>query len=164
MLGLVATFFVFAPLAALAGGGFANGLARHVQQAQRASERQVTATTMQPAVGASASYGQAFIPVKARWTAPDGKPATGWIPATLGTPAGTREHLWTGLNGQVTAPPLLASQVTDLTRIGAGASIAAAFGVLVLVRTVARHELNRRRFAAWDADWLATNPQSSWRK
>jgi hypothetical protein len=162
--GLLAVFLVGAPFAALAGGGFANGMARHVQQGQRADERQVTATTTEAASAPTTSYGQAYVPVKARWKAPDGQVVTGYIPVVVGVSAGTSQQLWTTLSGRITAPPLLDSQVSDLTTIGEGASIAVLLLVLVAARTVARLELNRRRFAAWDADWLIASPHSSRRR
>jgi hypothetical protein len=164
MAGLLAVFLLGAPFAVLAGGGFANGLARHVQQEQRAGERQVTATTTQTAVAPTTSYGQAYVPVKARWTAPNGKVVTGYIPVVLGVAAGARQQLWTTLGGRITAPPLLNSQVSDLTTIGRGASVAALLLVLVAGRAVARFELNRRRFAAWDAEWLAVGAHGSRRR
>ena len=164
MAGLLAIFLLGAPFAVVAGGGFANGFARHVQQEQRGTERQVMATTTQPAIASSTSYGQAYVPVKARWTAPDGKDMTGYIPALIGASAGAKEPLWTTLGGRITAPPLLNSQVADLTTIGQGGSIAALLLALVAARTVARYELNRRRFAAWDADWQAITADSSRRR
>jgi hypothetical protein len=164
MAGLLAVFLVGAPFAALAGGGFANGLARHVQQQQRATEREVTATTTQPAVAPTTSYGQAYVPVQAQWRAPNGKTVTGYIPVVLGVSAGARQQLWTTLGGRIAAPPLLNSQVTDLTTIGQGASAAVLLLVLVAGRAAARLELNRRRFAAWDADWLAVSAHSSRRR
>jgi hypothetical protein len=162
--GLVATFLVGAPFAVLAGGGFANGLARHVQQEQRDAERQVTATTTEAAVAPTTSYGQAYVPVKARWKAPNGKEVTGYIPVVLGASAGAKARLWTTPAGRITAPPLLNSQVADLTTIGEGGSVAALLLVLLAARAVARYELNRRRFAAWDADWQATSAHSSRRR
>jgi hypothetical protein len=162
--GLLAVFLVGAPFAVLAGGGFANGLARHVQQEQWSTERQVTATTTEPAVAPTTSYGQAYVPVKARWKAPDGKSVTGYIPVVLGVSAGARQQLWTTLGGRITAPPLMDSQVADLTTIGRAASVAALLLVLAGARAVARHELNRRRFAEWDADWQAADAHRSRRR
>ncbi|HUN35876.1 MAG TPA: hypothetical protein VMU95_28085 [Trebonia sp.] len=164
MAGLLAVFLVGAPFAVLAGGGFANGLARHVQQEQRATEREVTATTTQPAVAPTTSYGQAYVPVKAQWKAPNGKTVTGYIPVILGVSAGTKQQLWTTLGGRIAAPPLRGSQVSDLTTIGRGAAVAALLVALAGGRAAARFELNRRRFAAWDADWLAANAHSSRRR
>jgi len=164
MAGLLAVFLVGAPFAALAGGGFANGLARHVQQQQRATEREETATTTQPAVAPTTGYGQAYVPVKAQWKAPSGKIMTGYIPVALGLAAGAKQQLWTTLSGRIAAPPLLNSQVNDLTTIGRGASVAVLLLVLTAGRAAARLELNRRRFAAWEADWLIAEAHISRRR
>ncbi|HUN34202.1 MAG TPA: hypothetical protein VMU95_19545 [Trebonia sp.] len=164
MAGLIAVFLIGAPFAALAGGSFSNALARHLQQEQRATEREVTATTTEPAVAPTTSYGQAYVPVRAQWTAPDGKTVSGYIPVVLGVAAGAKQQLWTSLGGRITAPPLLNSQVNDLTTIGRAASVAVLLLVLAGGRAAARLELNRRRFAAWDADWLVAEAHISRRR
>jgi hypothetical protein len=161
---LLALFLLGTPFAALAGGGFANGLARHAQQRQRDAERQVMATTTETAIAPSTSYGQAYVPVMARWKAPDGKDMTGDIPVVLGSSAGAKEPLWTTVSGRITAPPLLNTQVADLTTIGEGGAVAALLLVLLAARIGAKYELNRRRFAAWDASWRAVEAQSSRRR
>jgi hypothetical protein len=161
---LLAIFLLGAPVAVLAGGGVANGLARHAQQRQRGAEHQVMATTTQPAIAPATNYGQAYVPVMARWRAPDGKDMTGYVPVVLGASAGVREPLWTTFSGRIMAPPLLNSQVADLTRIGEAGSVAALVLVLVAARFAARLELNRRRFAAWDTAWLVADAQASRRR
>jgi hypothetical protein len=164
MAGLLAGFLAGAPCAALAGGDLAQGLARHVQQTQLATERQVVATTTQAAPASVTSYGQVYASVKARWTAPDGTAVTGKVPVTLDTPAGTRQRLWVTFRGQVATPPLLDSQIGGLTALGQGTGVIAVIAALLLARMAARHELDRRRFAAWDADWQATDPRGSQRQ
>ncbi len=163
MAGLLAAFLTGAPFAAMVGGAVTNGSARQAQQSQLSAERKVTATTTQGAQ-APTTYGQAYVSVRARWTAPDGKSTTGQIPVVLGTPAGTQEQLWTTFSGQIASPPLLGSQIADLTMLGRGASVVALLLVLAAARALARHELDRRRLAAWGADWQAVDSYGSKRR
>jgi hypothetical protein len=50
---------------------------------------------------------------------------------------------------------LLNSQVDDLTTLGQATSVVALVVTLTLGWAGARRGLDRRRFAAWDADWQA---------
>ena len=153
-----------APFAARAGGGFAHDLARHVQHAQVATERQVTAVTTQAAPTQVKSLGQTYARVTARWTAPDGKTVTAQLPVLLGTPAGARQQAWTTYGGQLAAPPLLNAQVYELATLGEVTSVLALVMAALLARALARHELDRRRYAAWDADWRAIDSRGTHRK
>jgi hypothetical protein len=81
---------------------------------------------------------------------------TGEVPVPAGTAAGTAVRVWTTRDGQLTGPPLKDTQVTGQ------AALAATFGVIVLAAALAvtgvlaRRALDKRRMAAWDADWQAT--------
>ena len=99
-------------------------------------------------------------PVLARWTAPDGKVTTGEVPVPVPTLTGTKEQVWVTLNGRLGVRPLQDSQVASLTTLGEVSSLIALVVVLVTARWLARHELNRRRLAAWEADWRATDPRT----
>jgi hypothetical protein len=160
--GLFAALLVGGPFAVLAGGGFAHGLAWHEQQSQLAAERSVMAVTLQsaPAPGVSRELGMITYPVLARWTAPDGGVTTGLVPVPVPTPAGTREQVWVSPSGQLGVRPLRDSQVASLTTLGEVTSLVALVVVLVTARGLAKHELNRRRSAAWEADWRAIDPRT----
>jgi hypothetical protein len=160
--GLLAALLAGGPFAMLAGGDFVHGLASHAQQSQLAGERYVTAVTTQaaPPAGTTRDLGMISYPVLARWTAPNGKAAAGEIPVPLATPAGSHEHLWVTLDGKLGVQPLQDSQVASLTTLGETASLVALVLVLAAARGVARHELDRRRFAAWEADWRAIDPRA----
>jgi hypothetical protein len=147
------------PFAALAGGGLAHGLARDAQRTQRATERLVTAVTTQAAPPADTvkPLGLTTYAVAARWTVPGGTAGSGQVPVLMGAPAGTRVRVWSTLDGQIALPPLTDSQVASLTTSGRAAAVLALLLVLAGASGLARHELDRRRFAAWEADWLATD-------
>jgi hypothetical protein len=159
--GMLVALLTGGPFAVQAGGGFAHALALHEQRSQLAAERQVTAVTTQaaPAPGTDRGIGLTSYPVPARWTAPDGKAATGEVPVLLATPAGTREQVWVTLDGKLAAAPLRDSQIAGLTMLGDAASLVAVVLALSMAGGLARHELDRRRFAAWEADWRAIDPR-----
>ena len=97
--------------------------------------------------------------VPAHWTAPDGQPTIGDIIVPLGAPVGTREHVWVTLNGELGVPPLQGFQVAGFTMLGQMAALVALVLVLGMMKGLARHELDRRRFAAWEEDWRSINPR-----
>jgi hypothetical protein len=138
----------------------------HEQQSRLAAERQVTAVTTQaaPGPGTDRGIGLTRYPVLARWTAPDGRARTGEVPVLLATPAGTREQVWVTLDGKLAAAPMQDSQVATLTMLGDAASLVALALVLAMAGGLARHELDRRRYAAWEADWRAIDPRGSQHK
>lgn len=153
--GMLLALLAGGPFAALAGGGFAHNLALATQQRQQATERQVTVVTVESAPQPQQLARLAFDSVLARWTAPNGTRVADDFPVPAGTPAGTRELAWTTLNGRLTAPPLLDSQVDDLTTLGQATSVVALVVALTLAWTGVRRGLDRHRFTAWDADWQA---------
>ena len=75
-------------------------------------------------------------------------------------PAGSRVDstvkIWTDAEGNLVTPPLLASQVAgqgDMAAIGAVAGLGALY---LCEAAIVRRVVNRRRLAAWDADWVVT--------
>lgn len=94
-----------------------------------------------------------------RWTAPDGAVVTGEVPVAIGTRVGATIQVWTSRDGQLTAHPLSDAQVADLTVLGVATGAAALTALIVLVGTLGRWALVRRRMAAWDADWQSTGPR-----
>ena len=155
---LVTAFLVGAPFAVLATGSWVHGMTRQAQLAQVASRHQVTAVVLAvatPAVGGGALIWQA----QARWRAPDGQEVTHEVPVPLGTKVGGKLQLWTDLTGESTGAPLLDSQVAGQTAAGEALGVIASAGVLTLAGASALWAINKRRMAAWDADWHATGPR-----
>jgi len=159
---VMAAFVAGAPFAALAAGGWARATALTAQHAQEAAVRQVTAVVL--AVTAPPPVGQRRAwQAEARWRAPDGREVTHEVPLRYGPAVGGPLRVWTDRAGDLAAAPLLDSQVAGQATEGEALGVAGTAGVLLLAGGLARWTLNRRRLAAWDADWQATSPRwTSW--
>jgi hypothetical protein len=164
--GLITAFLAGAPFAVQAAGSVTHQGARHLQQTQLATRSRVVATTLEPIPPQSQSRGAAFaIPVvAAAWAAPDGRMATGTLPVFYGTPAGTKIWVWSTTSGKLADPPLTDDQVASLTTLGQALSALSAAALVALAWALTRTVLNRRRYAAWDADWRANDSHGRQRK
>jgi hypothetical protein len=154
--GMIATAAVVTPFAAQAAGhvSYENALQmRQEQLAARHAERAVLTE------GAGLINGYTLsteVPAEATWTAASGARRSGEVPAPAGSPAGAAVTVWTNRSGYLVSPPLDYSEVAsqaDAAMVGAiaGVGVAAAAAAVAI-----RQVLNRRRMAAWDADWLVT--------
>jgi hypothetical protein len=156
LIGLLATVGAGSPFVAGACGGLVHRIAERNMLVEQASRYQVTATVVTPA---ALSLSDPVPESSARWTAPDGRPVTGDVPVTIGTTIGTRLSIWVTKDGRLTGAPLDPSQVaeqTDNAEVLGVLGYAAALGGIGLL---GRRALDRRRMAAWDADWLASGPR-----
>jgi hypothetical protein len=93
------------------------------------------------------------LPVPARWTAADGSVRTGAILVSTSAAAGTVVPVWTDRAGNLVDPPRGHDQTVMR---GSAAAMVAGLGLVMLlvgVRAAARRALDRRRMAAWDAEW-----------
>jgi hypothetical protein len=155
---LAVAFLVGAPLAALATGGLARAMALKAQHTQEAVVRQVTAVVL--AVTAPPPVGQRLAwQAEARWRAPDGRVVTHEVPLPYRPAVGATLRVWTDRAGDLAIAPLLDSQVAGQATMGEALGVIGTAGVLVLAGGLARWTLNRRRLAAWDADWQETGPR-----
>jgi hypothetical protein len=100
----------------------------------------------------------------ARWKTPDGQVRTGEVLVRSGAPAGSAVMVWANQAGQLTDPPLQHSQVTGRADLARGVAIAGLAVTLIVAGLAGCGVLNRRRLAAWDTDWLATEPRWSPRR
>jgi len=154
---LVIVFLVAAPFTALASGSWGLARAHQAQLAERASSYQVPAIVLKlqaPSGGAYADPG-----AQARWTAHDGKAITGEIAVPLGTMVGSTQWLWTTADGRVTNPPLEDSQVTGQAYVTEGFAVVILAVLLTITGLMTRWTLDKRRMAAWDAEWRTTGPR-----
>ena len=160
MLGLLlAAFLAGAPLAAHVAGSWTYAMSARQAQAQQAAFRQVPATLLQSAAPWNTSgYGSQ---ANARWTAPDGQVRTGLVFVPDGAAAGSTVMVWVTATGQLTDPPLQRSQITGRTELSEAAAVAVLAITLFTVGLVGRRLLDRRRLAAWEAEWLTTGPRWS---
>ena len=69
-------------------------------------------------------------------------------------PSGHRVHA-----GQLADPPLGRAQLVTRAQLVEGLAVAALVIALIAASWLARWALDRRRMAAWAADWLATGPR-----
>ena len=95
--------------------------------------------------------------VPVRWTL-DGVAHTGTVKAPAGTPAGTTVTIWTGPSGEQVGPPLAASQVAHQATLAGVLAVTVLAVTIIVSALVIRWILDRRRMAAWDAEWSATGP------
>jgi hypothetical protein len=155
---LAVAFLAGAPFVALAAGGWARAVALHAQRAQEAAVRQVTAVVL--AVSAPPPVGERFAwEAKARWRAPDGREVTREVPLPYSPAVGGSLTVWTDRAGDLASAPLLDSQLAGQATTGEALGVAGMAAALLLAGGLARWTLNRRRLAAWDADWQATSPR-----
>lgn len=155
--GLLVAFLAGAPLAAVLAGRWAAGVGERTEQAQRAGRYQVAAVLLADAPYTSYAWSQSQ--VRARWTAPSGQRHTGLVSAPIGTRQGTKVTIWTDRSGRITGSPLRHDQVASQAVLAAVvAPVMLAFALLCL-GMLAHQLLDRRRLAAWAADWRVTGPQ-----
>ena len=158
---LVIAFLAVAPLAAQAAGAWAHARAHEAQLAEQASWRQVPALVLNVTTGVQGDGGYAGLESQgqARWTAPDGKVITGEIPIPPGTVAGSTVPLWISSDGQLTDSPLQDSQVAGDAVLAGTVSVIGLAVLLAVTGMLARRALDKRRMAAWDAEWRANGPR-----
>ncbi len=154
---LVAVFLIGAPFAALATGAWVHGMAQRAQLAQEASRRQVTAVVL--AVTGPTGGGNLAWQAQARWRAPDGQEVTREVPVAAGTAVGEKLPVWTDRTDDFVTAPLADSQIAGQTACGEALGVIILAGTLTLTGALARWTLNKRRMAAWDADWQVTGPR-----
>ena len=156
---LLAAFLAIAPFAAHAAGSWGYAAAARAAQAQRASLHQVSAALLRPEPVLS-NYGSAsaFV-VEARWRAPDGRVRAGQLFVTADVATRHATRLWVDQAGRLTGPPLTRDQLAARGELAAGVAVGCLATLLITVAWLARRSLDRRRMAAWDADWLATGPR-----
>jgi heme A synthase len=159
---LLAAFLAGGPVAAHAAGSWTYaGSAREVQ-AQQATCHQVPATLLQAATPWSVSMGGSE--AEARWRAPDGQVRTAQLIVPGGATAGSTVMVWTDQAGQLTNPPLQDGQVTGRVVAAQVLAVAGLAVTLLIVGWATHWALDRRRLAAWGAEWLASGPRWSPRR
>lgn len=155
--GLVVTFLIGAPIAAVAVGLWT---AHAADAGTSARPHAVQAVLLQPATAPKSratAVHSARVLVKARWKNSDNSIRTGEVPAPLGTAAGASVTVWLDTAGRVTGPPPSDSAAGPvLTAIMALATMTLV--LLIALRLIARF-LDWRRLATWEAAWRAIGPR-----
>ncbi len=153
-------FLAGAPLLALFSWHWADSAALRVQR-QQSAWHQVSAVLLanaKPVVDIGYG-GAAGSEVPARWTAPDGTARTGDVPAPASAEAGRTVRIWVDAAGVQTGPPLRPGQDTGQAALAALLAPFALGTVLFCAVSLAVYILDRRRLAAWAADWRSTGPR-----
>ena len=157
---LLVAFLVGAPLLGLLVGRAAYRAGLVSQRTEQAHWHSVTAVLLARSPVHRTIRGTGIgSPVRARWTAPDGRVCTGLVHAPPGARAGSTLRIWVTSAGLLTARPLRPFQVSDQADM-AGLGTAAGFGVVLLIGGIAAGRwLDRRSLAAWGTDWHSTAPK-----
>jgi hypothetical protein len=79
-------------------------------------------------------------------------------------PTGSTVLVWVNQAGQLADSPLQHNQVTGRAVMARVLAVAGLAVSLIIVGLGGRWALDRRRLAAWDAEWLATEPRWSSRR
>jgi hypothetical protein len=158
--GLLAGLLV----AVAAGTPFAAGLASHAsylsalqaRQEQLATSHQVRAVLTSDATSVGGYSVSAYVLTPASWTSVTGARRSGVVPAEQGSRKGTAVTVWTDSRGDLEGPPLPVSEVAGQADAAAVGVVAGAILCCIVGAGAIRQLANRRRMAAWEADWLAT--------
>lgn len=156
----LAAFLLAAPLAAWGAGAVVYQASTHAEQVERSDRVRVDAVLLADARPVGVGFAVVpQVPVLAQWTAPDGSPRTGAILVGTSAPAGTVVPIWTDRAGNVAQPPREHDQTTMRTMVAATVAGLTVAVVLAGVRMAVRQALDRRRMAAWDAEWSRIAPR-----
>jgi hypothetical protein len=158
LLLLLFAFVGGAPIAAHVAGSWTYATSAREAQAQEANLHQVRATLLQSA--APWNYYQNGGEANARWKAPDGQVRTGQVFVPSGGTADSTIMIWVNQSGQIAGSPLQPGQVAARADIACTLAIAGLAITLIVISLAGHWVLDRRRLAAWDADWLSNGP--SW--
>jgi hypothetical protein len=154
--GLLVAFLIGAPLLALAAGRWAYGTSLRAERA----ERPVPAVLLSDAPAQAVCWCAVVEPrAWAMWTAPDGVERRGWVPVPAGDRAGSTVTVWVGASGEPVASPLTNSELLSRAVLAAVAGPVTMGFFLLCGGMLARRALDRRRLAAWDAEWRTIGPR-----
>ena len=151
-----------APVALAAVTATATDLRATAQQ-QSASRNQAVAVLLEDAVSRTLARSGTTTGADAAWTAPDGTPRHGMVPARPAMRAGDSVPVWIDEGGALTsAPPTKRDLIAGTTIAGGGTF------VVIVAAAAAGHALtcwalNRHRDRRWAADWAAIEPTWSGR-
>jgi hypothetical protein len=165
LVGLFVALAAATPFAARLASHASYLSALHARQEQVAARHQVRAVLTNNAGTINGYSLNTFVLTEATWSSVTGVRRSGEVPANPGSHKGTVVTVWTDPNGQLDSPPLAISEVVSQADAAATAVIIGACVSYLGGAAAIRQLLNRRRMAAWDADWVTTAPlwnRQSW--
>jgi hypothetical protein len=156
---LLAVFLMGAPFLSVAAVAWASHNGAAELRVMR-SWHQVSAVLLRtpPTPGATSGV-LGYQQVMARWTAPDGRRRTGWIPVSGERAAGRTVRLWVDAAGSPAGFPLNHLVVLGQEITAAVVAVVVLGIVLLCLASAGRWALDRRRLADWEAGWAAVGPQ-----
>lgn len=163
--GLFVAMAVVTPFAAPLAGHASYLSALQARQQQMLDRHQVRATLTQSAGPVNGYSLSDFVLTPANWTSFTGVSRSGEVPAEPGSAKGSAVTIWTDRDGYLDSPPLALSEVASQADAATIGVIVASGVVYVVAAATIRQLFNRRRIAAWDADWAITAPtwnRQSW--
>jgi hypothetical protein len=156
LVGLLVAVAAVTPFAARLAGHASYVNALHARQEQLATRHQVRAVLTDDADPVSGYSLSAYVLTPATWTSVAGVRRSGEVPAEPGSRKGTVVTVWTDGSGYLDSPPLGVPEIASQADAAAAGVIVGAGVAYIAGAAAIRQLLNRRRMAAWDADWLAT--------
>jgi hypothetical protein len=162
-IGLLIVFLMAAPVTSIALAHWTESSMVSQAHAQAAAKHLVPARLLETAPLGSRYPETAgnFSWVRVRWTGPDGSPRTGQVDVPDGARKGSIVKIWTDASGHLVLAPIGRTQIISrVITVTALAPLAVALVLLTLAGATHRL-LDRRRMAAWEADWNAVEPQWS---
>jgi hypothetical protein len=155
---LVAVFVAGAPLLALAAGRQAQDGGPHTGNAQPTGWHQVPAVLRTSTIR---RFAPSPAPAWARWAAPGGVPHTGRVLAPAGLAAGAVVPVWVDAAGRLAGPPAQPAQHDSRALADGLVAVLILAELLWGAGLAACGVADRRRLAAWDAEWRAIGPKWS---
>jgi hypothetical protein len=165
--GLVVAAMAVAPIAGMEAGHVAYTDSLRVAHAQERTDHQTTAVLLAaPSTSSAGGYTiSSLVSADARWTTPTGASRTGIVQIPAASVKGEPVKIWTDAAGNVTSAPATEAQASGQGTFAAVMAVVLTLVTCFTTAGVTRMILNRRRLAAWDADWTVTAPmwtRQSW--
>jgi hypothetical protein len=162
-IGLLVLFLMAAPVTSIALAHWTESSMVSQARSQAAAKHLVPATLLASAPPAS-TYPETegnFSWVRARWAGPHGTQRAGQVDVPDGARKGSTVKVWTDASGHLVMAPIARTQIISrVITVTALAPLGVAL-VLLTMAGVTHRVLDRRRMAAWEADWNAVEPQWS---
>lgn len=155
---LLAVLVLGLPAAAVSAGTAVHESTTRTARAQAAERSQVTAQVTSAPDAAPGSSADEKQKVRLRWTDENGRQRTGTAQVSPDETAGSTVRIWVDRDGQVTEPPMAASNAQASGWLMGGMTAAGVYAGFLATRKGVRLALDRRRYAQWDAEWDRVEP------
>lgn len=152
---LIALLVAGMPLAAIGAGTAAYDAAMRTVQTQSAERTHVSAKLISDSKDV---HGETRQQAEVRWTESDGTARTAIALVEPDTPKGATVGVWVDRDGDITSPPLTEPQAATNAGFTGGLTAIGVLAAAWAARVVLRRVLDRRRYAQWDAEWAAVEP------